>query len=69
MEKKPQLTNYEIANLRGRAGRLLKDFIGRTFILDSSAFEPDEEMQTLFPETEKELSAGYGEQYNYNKKK
>lgn len=66
--EKPQLTNYEIANLRGRAGRLLKDFIGRTYILDSSSFKPDENTQTLFPETEKELSAGYGAQYKSNKK-
>jgi replicative superfamily II helicase len=29
-----KLSNYEIANLRGRAGRLLKDFVGRTYILD-----------------------------------
>lgn len=66
--QKPQLTNYEIANLRGRAGRLLKDFIGRTYILDSSSFQPDDDTQTLFPETEKELYAGYGTQYKSNKK-
>ena len=28
-----ELSNYEMANLRGRAGRLLKDFIGRTYVL------------------------------------
>ena len=33
-----ELSNYEMANLRGRAGRLLKDFIGRTYVLDESAF-------------------------------
>lgn len=31
-----ELTNYEMANLRGRAGRLMKAFIGRTFVLDES---------------------------------
>jgi replicative superfamily II helicase len=35
----PILTKYEIANLSGRAGRLLKDFIGRTFILDEDSFK------------------------------
>ena len=33
-----ELSNYEMANLRGRAGRLLKDFIGRTYVLDESSF-------------------------------
>lgn len=61
---KPKLTNYEIANLRGRAGRLLKDFIGRTFVLDENAFEADEtEQGELFPEAVKEIRAGYGEKF------
>jgi len=33
-----ELTNYELANLRGRVGRLLKDYIGRTFVLDENEF-------------------------------
>jgi len=61
--EKPKLTDYEIANLRGRAGRLLKDFIGRTFILDENAFEKNDAQMILFPETEKKLHSGYGEQY------
>lgn len=58
--EKPQLTEYEIANLRGRAGRLLKDFIGRTFVLEEAAFEGEAETMDLFPEAEKKLSSGYG---------
>ncbi len=64
---KPKLTNYEIANLRGRAGRLLKDFIGRTYVLDGNAFECDPDSDKLFPETEKELHSGYGNKYRENK--
>lgn len=44
----PKLSNYEFANLRGRAGRLLKDFIGRTYILDEASFEHDEVEQAVF---------------------
>lgn len=64
---KPRLTNYEIANLRGRAGRLLKDFIGRTFILEENAFERTTEQGELFPNTEKRLKSGYGEKYDQYK--
>lgn len=61
---KPTLTNYEIANLRGRAGRLLKDFIGRTFVLDENSFENSIEQAELFSESSKELNPGYGEKFN-----
>ncbi|PKL35155.1 MAG: hypothetical protein CVV44_22510 [Spirochaetae bacterium HGW-Spirochaetae-1] len=61
---KPKLTDYELANLRGRAGRLLKDFIGRTFILEEDSFEADEKQGELFPEAEKKILSGYGEKYN-----
>lgn len=64
---KPALTNYEIANLRGRAGRLLKDLIGRTFVLDEGEFEKENNQTELFPEAEKELHSGYGEKYSINK--
>lgn len=60
---KPKLTDYEIANLRGRAGRLLKDFIGRTFVLEEDSFERTDEQMELFPEAVKELHSGYGEKY------
>ncbi|MDY6837681.1 MAG: hypothetical protein SWH78_06890 [Thermodesulfobacteriota bacterium] len=60
----PELSNYEFANLRGRAGRLLKDFIGRTIVLDESSFAPEDgEEDKLFGDTHKELKAGYKELY------
>jgi hypothetical protein len=63
----PRLTGYEIANLRGRAGRLLKDCLGRTFILDEKAFEVEgEEQQDLFSEQTKEIKTGYGDVYKSN---
>src|SRR5690606_12537039 len=54
-----KLSNYEFSNLRGRAGRLLKEFIGRTIVLDESSFEIEKENESLFEHTEKELSTGY----------
>ncbi|WP_027408861.1 DEAD/DEAH box helicase [Anoxybacteroides tepidamans] len=58
-----KLTSYELANLRGRAGRLLKDFIGRTFILDESAFEVEEQQISLFEDSTKELKATYQDKF------
>jgi len=66
----PELTNYEISNLRGRAGRLLKDFIGRTFVLDENAFDKDVEKQRdLFKDENKDLKTGYGKIFDENKSK
>lgn len=61
-----ELSNYEMANLHGRAGRLLKDFIGRTYVLDESSFsEIDEYGQIdLFAETTKELPKNYETKFN-----
>lgn len=60
-----ELSNYEMANLRGRAGRLLKDFVGRTYVLDESAFTNTEgyEQAELFEDVTKELSTGYEERF------
>lgn len=60
-----ELSNYEMANLRGRAGRLLKDFIGRTFVLDETSFADSDgyEQMTMFDDVTKELPAGYGERF------
>lgn len=59
-----QLSKYDFANLRGRAGRLLKDFIGRTFILDESSFTDEEDPQLdLFKGADKELTVTYGNKY------
>lgn len=64
-----ELTSYEMANLRGRAGRLLKDFVGRTFVLDEGEFAKTEgyEGEILFDEVRKDLSASYGEKYKQYK--
>ena len=61
-----ELSNYEMANLRGRAGRLLKDFIGRTLVLDETAFVNSEgyEQITIFDDVTKELPTGYGERFS-----
>lgn len=68
-EGKATLSNYELANLRGRAGRLLKDFVGRTFILDEKSFrEPESTQLDLFKNTDKELEVGYGKKYNEHKR-
>ena len=60
-----ELTNYEMANLRGRAGRLLKDYIGRTFVMDESAFAEADgyEQLDLFDDESKELSTGYEQRF------
>lgn len=60
-----ELSNYEMANLRGRAGRLLKDFIGRTFVLDESSFIVTDgyDENNLFEDTTKELPIDYSERY------
>ncbi|WEA01703.1 DEAD/DEAH box helicase [Mucilaginibacter sp. SJ] len=58
--ERPQLTSYEAANLRGRAGRLLKDFIGRTYVLDEDSFTDITDRQTsMFENTEKNITTGY----------
>lgn len=69
-ENSSKLSNYEIANLRGRAGRLLKDFIGRTYILDELSFkESDAKQLELFKNSSKELEVGYGKKYQAFKEK
>lgn len=64
-----ELSNYEMANLRGRAGRLLMDFIGRTFVMDESSFEETDgyDQLNLFDDVEKELPANYGQKFEDNK--
>lgn len=64
-DESAELSSYEMANLRGRAGRLLKDFVGRTFVLDESGFEGLEEydQMDLFEDTTLEIPTGYEEKY------
>lgn len=60
-----ELSTYEMANLRGRAGRLLKDFIGRTYVMDESEFAGTDcyEQMSLFEDTTKDLPKGYQERF------
>ena len=60
-----ELTNYEMANLRGRAGRLLKDYVGRTFVMDEDSFAATEgyEQLELFEDESKELLTGYEQRF------
>lgn len=58
------LSPYEFANLRGRAGRLLTDFVGRTIVLDENSFESHkEEGEPLFSNEYKEIKTGYHDLY------
>lgn len=59
------LTAYEFANLRGRAGRLMKDFVGRVVILDETSFSESESYLNKFEE--KDVYCSYGERFNENK--
>ena len=65
LKNSSELSSYEMANLRGRAGRLLKDFIGRTYVLDESSFKDiDGYNQTdLFKDVSTDIPSGYGEKY------
>lgn len=60
-----ELTNYEMANLRGRAGRLLKDYIGRTFVMDEDEFiaSGGYEQFELFEDVTKKLPLGYEQKF------
>lgn len=62
-----RLSPYEFANLRGRAGRLMKDFVGRTLVLDEDSFLVDSGQEELFPNAEKTISAGYVELFARNR--
>ena len=67
-DKSVSLSSYEFANLRGRAGRLLTDFIGRTLVLDESSFASSSknEESTMFPDEYKDISTGYHDIYDRN---
>jgi hypothetical protein len=55
------LTNYELANLRGRAGRLFKDLLGRAFVIEENSFVQEaEQSELMFRDEYKELRSGYG---------
>ena len=60
-----ELTGYEMANLRGRAGRLLKDFVGRTYVMDEDEFSNTDgyEQVDLFDEVSKNLPSSYEQRF------
>ncbi|MEC0329157.1 DEAD/DEAH box helicase [Paenibacillus sp. FSL R5-0527] len=60
-----KLTGYEFANLRGRAGRLMKDFVGRAIILDEATFE-DADIN-LYEYPSKPVEVGYGDRFENNR--
>lgn len=55
----PSLSPYEFANLRGRAGRLMRDFVGRTLVLDEESFGTTDAQADMFDDVKKELTPGY----------
>ncbi|MCO7252952.1 DEAD/DEAH box helicase [Dickeya oryzae] len=64
-ENSAVLSPYEFANLRGRAGRLLTDFVGRTIVMDENSFESHREQnETLFSNEYKEIKTGYHDLYS-----
>ncbi len=64
----PMLSAYDFANLRGRAGRLMKDLVGRTVVLDEDSFaEHRDGSSDLFEEARKSLSPGYGDLFETNR--
>lgn len=60
------LSGYEVANLRGRAGRLMRDFVGRTFVLDGTSFEEDQQA-SLFETPSKHLEGSYENIFESNR--
>jgi len=67
--RETELSAYEFANLRGRAGHLLTDFIGRTVVLDEESFSAEEDENdhnVMFPDKHKEISTGYQDIYERN---
>lgn len=58
-EDAPKLSAYEFANLRGRAGRLMKDLVGRTVVLDEDSFRDQDAQQDLFASSTKSVRVGY----------
>ncbi|MES2458686.1 MAG: DEAD/DEAH box helicase [Bacteroidota bacterium] len=55
------LTGYEFTNLKGRAGRLMKDLVGRAIIIDEQECS-DADITITVPE-EKNLKLGYSERF------
>lgn len=61
-QENPTLSGYEFSNLKGRAGRLMQDFVGRTIILDEEMFIAESINPSETPE--KEINTGYEFRFN-----
>jgi len=59
------LTGYEFANLKGRAGRLMKDFIGRALVIDEKRCA--EASIALGVSAQKDLNVGYATRFERDK--
>lgn len=59
------LTGYEFSNLKGRAGRLMQDFVGRALIINEGACE--EVGIKLDVSQQKELTIGYAGKFEMDK--
>lgn len=62
-----KLTGYEFANLKGRAGRLMQDFVGRALVIDEKLC--NEASIDLQVAEQKSLVMGFGERYAKEKEK
>lgn len=60
------LTDYEVSNLKGRAGRLMKDFLGRSIVLDEGSFA--ENKIDLSKQAEKSVRASLVDRFETNRK-
>ncbi|MES2373389.1 MAG: DEAD/DEAH box helicase [Bacteroidota bacterium] len=60
-----ELTGYEFSNLKGRAGRLMQDFVGRALIINEGACE--EVGIKLGVSQQKELIIGYAGKFEMDK--
>lgn len=59
------LTGYEFTNLKGRAGRLMKDLVGRAIIIDEE--ECNDADIGITTAEEKNLKLGYGERFQQHR--
>jgi hypothetical protein len=62
---KEVLTGYEFSNLKGRAGRLMQDFVGRALIINEMSCE--NAGIELGASQQKELLVGYGKRFQEEK--
>ena len=59
--KNTDLTGYDFSNLKGRAGRLMQEFIGRVIVIDDKAFSEKDIKLAEFQE--KEIKGTFEEQF------